>query len=64
MRLYLCTWGTNYGLDCCVVSALNEDNAKKLAINHGAWDTIEINEIKTSNNEEVINIDFYNNYGG
>ncbi len=64
MKLYLCTWGTNYGLDCCIVSALNEENAKKIALANGAWDTIEVNEIVSSAKEEVVKIDFYNNYGG
>lgn len=58
MKLYLCTWDTNYGLNCCVVSALNEDNAKALALNHGAWDSIEANEIVLSNEEKVIPINF------
>lgn len=60
MKLYLCTWVTNFGLDCCVVSALSEANARQIAITHGnAWDSVEVNEIIPSNKEEVIYIDFY-----
>lgn len=60
MKLYLCTWGTNYGLDCCIVSAKNEENARKIAINERiAWEGVEANEIIPSNKEEVIHIDFY-----
>jgi len=65
MKLYLCTWGTNYGLDCCIVSALTEESAKQLALADRAWpDTLEANEIKSSDKEEVLKINFYNNYGG
>ena len=61
MKLYLCTWGTNYGLDCCLVSALSEENALKIATEKGkAWDGVEANEIVPSDKEEVIRIDFYN----
>ncbi len=64
MKLYLCTWGTNYGLDCCIVSAESIEIAKNLATKSGSWDSLEINEIVPSDKEEVLKIDFYNNYGG
>ncbi len=65
MKLWLCTWGTNYGLQCCVVSALTMKSAFVFALDYGAWpDSLEINEIIPRTEEGVIRIDFYNNYGG
>lgn len=56
MNLYLCTWDTNYGLDYCIVSALNAENADKLARKKASWDNIEVNLITPSDKEEVLNI--------
>lgn len=60
MKLYLCTWITNYGLNCCVISAKDEQSANILANGYGAWPGFELNEIISSNEEEVLSIDFYN----
>lgn len=64
MKLYLVTWGTNYGLDCCIVEALTENRAIALAFEgKRAWEGAEANEIIPTGNAGVLKIDFYNNYG-
>lgn len=54
MKLFICTWDTNYGLQYCVVSAITKERAEILAKRAGAWDDMVVNEIGISPIEEVI----------
>lgn len=65
MKYYLCTWGTNYGLDCCIIAAKDEESATTIAKSDNSgliWDNFELNEIIPQEKEGIMDIDFFNNY--
>lgn len=65
LKLFLCTWGTNYGLGCCVIAANSLEEANTIAKSDTTgliWDSFENNEIITPKETGIIPINFYNHY--
>lgn len=62
MKLFLCTWGHNYGLGCCIIAAKDKKQAELIAESDPSgtiWDGFELNEIVTPDKEGIIDIPFY-----
>jgi hypothetical protein len=62
MKLFLCTWMTNYGLDCCVIAAKDKLSAELIANGEPSgmiWEDFELNEIITPNKEGILPLSFY-----